>query len=93
MSQAGIKEVHKQIHSLPPGLTTCMLQLCYAYRNEGGCTVVILVQRPKLEMEALFKSVSERGSCSWHKDVRVCARELEHDRPGSSIQMQCDNRK
>ncbi|GFH27866.1 uncharacterized protein HaLaN_26251 [Haematococcus lacustris] len=30
-------------------------QLTHAYRNDGGATVVVLTQRPKLEMEALIK--------------------------------------
>ena len=30
-------------------------QLCKAYRNEGGRTIVILSQQPKLEMEATFR--------------------------------------
>ncbi|KAJ9511775.1 hypothetical protein QJQ45_022651, partial [Haematococcus lacustris] len=32
-------------------------QLTHAYRNDGGATVVVLTQRPKLEMEALIKRV------------------------------------
>lgn len=31
------------------------LQLCKAYAAEGGRTVVVLSQQPKLEMEAKFR--------------------------------------
>jgi hypothetical protein len=30
-------------------------QLCKAYRTDGGRTIVILSQQPKLEMEATFR--------------------------------------
>ena len=42
------------------------MQLCYAFRNTDGRTIVVLTQRPKLDMEALFKRVipvwKRRGS-------------------------------
>ncbi len=32
-------------------------QLCHAHKHSGGVTVVVLTQRQKLEMEALFRCV------------------------------------
>lgn len=32
-------------------------QVCLAYRNDGGTTVVVLSHRPKLSMEQQFQSI------------------------------------
>ena len=34
---------------------TILTQLCKAYRNDGGRTIVIMSQQPKLDMEATFR--------------------------------------
>jgi hypothetical protein len=31
------------------------LQICLAYRHDGGTAVVVMTQREKLEMEDLFR--------------------------------------
>ncbi|KAG2488131.1 hypothetical protein HYH03_013277 [Edaphochlamys debaryana] len=38
-------------------LTKLLFQLCQAYRADGGTVVVVLTERPKLEMEAHFRQV------------------------------------
>lgn len=43
-------------HMCVPMVRLCLrLQLCYANRNEGGATVVVMTLRQKLEMEQLFR--------------------------------------
>lgn len=32
-----------------------LTQLCSAHRNDGGCTVVVMTMRSKIEMEELFR--------------------------------------
>ena len=43
------------IHPRPSLSLAVSVQVCLAYRHDGGKVVVVLSQRPKLEMEALSR--------------------------------------
>ena len=57
-----------------------MLQVCLAYKAEGGRTVAVLSSRPKLEMEAIFASTiplaKRQGSRFLFRQVRCPAHGL-----------------
>lgn len=43
-------------------------QLCCSARAEGGCTIVVLTQKEKLEMEELFRW---EGPVSWAAQIQA----------------------
>ena len=52
------------------------VQLCKAYRSDGGRTIVIMSQQPKLEMEATFRRTIPKnqrfGSSFVFRQVSCC---------------------
>ena len=53
------------------------VQLCLAYRSEGGRTVVVLSKREKLEMEDMFRrtipEVARYGTRFVFRQVHCCS--------------------
>ena len=52
-----VQVASRAMHSPAQRMMThvCGVQLCKAYRSDGGRTIVIMSQQPKLEMEATFR--------------------------------------